>query len=1160
MPNALDQYFINVDGSQVNFSSGFSSSMKSVLDNINANFQRIINAPFMQGLQGNSVVEVTEDIYENDNFTYFGLKIVEAIYYDDIDTSTLTTSNGYSDLVSLLGPYQSSDMVTINGTDHYSCEFLDPDSTDPKLTEVKCYKVENGNNKKVFQCLVYFIDKRIELLQGNSQSLEHDFKDRTCVLYGTATWDDTNNIYVWSINKYQIIPTLYFDPTVGQFCWQINGLATGVTAQGIKGDKGDKLPLWVTTGVRYPNTADIGTNIYLIDVLSTNLDTDTHTIDDIQEGDMVYCWFTEDTDNTHSPDNDPTTPDINNIKNFTIGLAQNFSSNRKIIIYDYHYDFATITNDILLRPRLDEIGYYSNPESPNNYPPRQMRGLYIPGTGEPIPGQPTGEEPVSMIYTNRNFETHITPTKLSKTYGDAFSNNDRCTVDEDNALICMDYRGISSVPILSLGTISSYRYELRYSNNELKNTFKSGSSNNSSLLDLRLREGKHSSLEFLYDHTGDRGFFIGTGHGYFSDIDKNTYDGHSDVLDNTPAIKLVSNNDDGSINAYNQNGSDFYNYRNIFNFLPTKGKHPEIDTEAANLNFQYVKHNGMSRMHNEYLSLCFNPKSEIINEGKTKRLRIYLPTVQWLRDCTYGNGSTDRFVNDGGFTNTARGVNATVPEVFLYNKVRFLSTENLEINTDEFYKNRSITYINASSNTYMSYVAGASLVNHLNAPSYIDSNMCSAKSYIGKDYFEIELYKDRDTYSTYDNNSIIDSNNSVFWGRITGLDRNNRSIVLEPLLKCKLERSIYLENTGKYLADELWVLGVVGKRCNYAEPDDPSDIYANLEFSLLITCPGSFSEEKGKSIIDTSRESYSTDLDYIPLYVNKTPSPDFGSSQSISEIFRDALCVNFLTVIRGIDKSNTNTYGEWYVSNDDGTSIGNAMPSCGSIYSGSNISYYHAGYKMLSSSSDNSIDGWLFSCQSGDSTDGNPTFERFGWREFRNMYNGNSSSWTPNNPGGTLYLPSNNLSIDLNDRIKGDYIRYYDFYELNIGNTIISSKPRKENMECVLIPKFNYLINSNYSHTDADNTIIYTVPTYHDWTSAEYIKDGICYPTHDIDAPCKDMCHEILNSLSIAMMMSEINSQNTKSLVNTLEDEAVINVGEVTVKSPANKNLTDSNR
>ena len=160
------------------------------------------------------------------------------------------------------------------------------------------------------------------------------------------------------------------------------------------------------------------------------------------------------------------------------------------------------------------------------------------------------------------------------------------------------------------------------------------------------------------------------------------------------------------------------------------------------------------------------------------------------------------------------------------------------------------------------------------------------------------------------------------------------------------------------------------------------------------------------------------------------------------------------------------------------------------------------------------------------------------------MYNGNGNTWTPQESssgfGEILKKKKKNSNINTPDPISTDYTRYYDFYELNIGNTIIGSKPRKENMENTQIPIFKYLSNGSYNQTN-HNVIMYTVPTYHDWTSAEYIESNVNrYPANDIDAPCKDMCHEILNSLSIAMMMSEISSRSVMQLTNQLEENATI--------------------
>ena len=63
-----------------------------------------------------------------------------------------------------------------------------------------------------------------------------------------------------------IVPKLYFDDTIGEFCWEVNGQRTGVTAQGVKGNDGIASHIYMAKGHRHTND---------IEILSIQINTDT---------------------------------------------------------------------------------------------------------------------------------------------------------------------------------------------------------------------------------------------------------------------------------------------------------------------------------------------------------------------------------------------------------------------------------------------------------------------------------------------------------------------------------------------------------------------------------------------------------------------------------------------------------------------------------------------------------------------------------------------------------------------------------------------------------------------------------------------------------------------------------------------------------------------
>lgn len=110
-----------------------------------------------------------------------------------------------------------------------------------------------------------FIDNRIAGLNHMVRSHAKDeeiyktFHDFSVAIYGKGVCNvishpeqDPNDpaTWEWKFETVQMVPKLYFDDVINEFCWNVNGQQTGITAQGIKGDDGDSTNMLIAIGVK----------------------------------------------------------------------------------------------------------------------------------------------------------------------------------------------------------------------------------------------------------------------------------------------------------------------------------------------------------------------------------------------------------------------------------------------------------------------------------------------------------------------------------------------------------------------------------------------------------------------------------------------------------------------------------------------------------------------------------------------------------------------------------------------------------------------------------------------------------------------------------------------------------------------------------------------
>lgn len=266
-------------------SATFATDLREVFRNIDDNFKKIVSAPYLEGQEGNSVEAYDMPIVENGELTEFGAAMVREILSDpSIETIQDIIDN--PERYSSVGPAQHN---------IYDYLFSHPTMKVLRTMDPDTGEVDRWICSAEYYC---FIDLRVEDL-GNCgyPSTQTTFVDYSCLVF--AEWNGTE----WVFTKGNMMPTLYYSADQGCFCWKVNGMETGIRAQGVKGDDGRPPKAAVVKG--FGSYADIGGGVVRIvateySVFETTVVDGVVTVEaswgDIQnsgllDGDLVVCLF-----------------------------------------------------------------------------------------------------------------------------------------------------------------------------------------------------------------------------------------------------------------------------------------------------------------------------------------------------------------------------------------------------------------------------------------------------------------------------------------------------------------------------------------------------------------------------------------------------------------------------------------------------------------------------------------------------------------------------------------------------------------------------------------------------------------------------------------------------------------------------------------------------
>lgn len=194
-------------------------------------------------------------------FTDLGLQLVETIFSDQTFQLTYRRIISYVDGIEVV--HENLGYVLINDDLEYAFPSYSNTNKYPVWLAfvyspfVRMFAIHDIDTDTITNIcatqLYYFYDARIGSIQLlDDKYTAEDFTDYTSFITISSEKNADGDYEIngtYTMSKSQDLPTLYYDNDAQEFCWKMNGIETNITAQGVKGDKGDPAGCWFCRGV-----------------------------------------------------------------------------------------------------------------------------------------------------------------------------------------------------------------------------------------------------------------------------------------------------------------------------------------------------------------------------------------------------------------------------------------------------------------------------------------------------------------------------------------------------------------------------------------------------------------------------------------------------------------------------------------------------------------------------------------------------------------------------------------------------------------------------------------------------------------------------------------------------------------------------------------------
>lgn len=250
----------------------FQTDFNTFCEAIKQNIERLISVQYTKGEPGNSVYTIPVHVgYTSTgvgNLTSLSAGILNAIFGTN-EFDTTKTPQDVNDIIagSGIGMMVDNDYFTngelapsivVDGVEYKAIPSLMGNRAGFDIE----INVDDITGEAYLASPYIFIDNRIAGLNrmvrrhAHNDEIYKTFVDFSVAIYGKGTYVATNQsqdphkpeTWNWTFEAVQIVPKLYFDDRVDEFCWDVNGQQTGITAQGIKGDDGISPSMLIAIG------------------------------------------------------------------------------------------------------------------------------------------------------------------------------------------------------------------------------------------------------------------------------------------------------------------------------------------------------------------------------------------------------------------------------------------------------------------------------------------------------------------------------------------------------------------------------------------------------------------------------------------------------------------------------------------------------------------------------------------------------------------------------------------------------------------------------------------------------------------------------------------------------------------------------------------------
>jgi hypothetical protein len=220
----------------------------------------VVNYDFVIAKDADDKYAFLYSILQQAVFTEFGLQLVETIFSkhfqltyrritSSVDGVVVVHSNlGYV----LINQDLEQEFPSYSDTNKYPVWLSLVCSPLVRMFAIHDIDTDTTTNICATQ-LYYFYDARIGSIQLlDDKYSANDFTDYTSFITISSEKNADGDYEIngtYTMSKSQDLPTMYYDNDAQEFCWKMNGIETNITAQGVKGDKGEPAGCWFCRGV-----------------------------------------------------------------------------------------------------------------------------------------------------------------------------------------------------------------------------------------------------------------------------------------------------------------------------------------------------------------------------------------------------------------------------------------------------------------------------------------------------------------------------------------------------------------------------------------------------------------------------------------------------------------------------------------------------------------------------------------------------------------------------------------------------------------------------------------------------------------------------------------------------------------------------------------------